>query len=271
MRLTNSLLIFLFFLSACSCGSGEVSQSISTQTPAQIETSNPVNTPKANLEIPDNRFSNTYQVLIFGNSHVTGLNSLIQTLISAGNPYAKISVVNEGGGFLDNNQKLKADLLESKPWTHVILQGQKYSQSGATLYSTIAAQVLIDKAKTHQITPILFPEHPQKGNMEEGKRVHNIHTGIAEMQKSCVAPIGLTWDKVIITNPQLDLHSSDGNHASLLGKLLTAYVFYEVITGEAADSLSFIEEIEVEESIQQFLRQLASETIQTYQPCIFDI
>jgi hypothetical protein len=264
MRLTNRLFIILFFLSVCSCESVEVNE----VTPVENEKITPA--PKVNLGIPDNRFSNNYQVLIFGNSHVSGLNNLIETLIRSGNPFATINVTNEGGGFLDNNQQIKVDLIKSKPWTHVILQGQKYSQSGTTSYSTVAAQVLIDKAKTYQITPILFPEHPRRGNTEEGKRVHDIHMGIADLQKSCVAPIGLTWDKVILTNPQLALHSSDGNHASLLGKLLTAYVFYEVITGESADSLPFIEEITITESTQQFLRQFASETVQAYQPCIFD-
>jgi hypothetical protein len=230
-----------------------------------------VNTPKANLAIPDNRFSDTYQVLIFGNSHVAGLDSLIHTLIIAGNPFAKIDVINEGGGFLDNNKQKKLLLLESKTWTHVILQGQKYSQSGITIYSTAAAQTLIDKAKTHTITPILFPEHPHKDNTEEGKRVHDIHKGIAAIQKSCVAPVGLAWDKVIMTNPQLKLRRNDGNHASLLGKLLTAFIFYEVITGEVADLLPFIEEVEVEESTQRFLRQIASEIIKANQPCTFDI
>jgi len=264
MRLTTRILFILFFLSVCSCESVEVNE----PTPVKSHESTP--NPTANLSIPDNRFSNSYQLLIFGNSHVSGLNHLIETLIQTGNPFATISVTNEGGGFLDNNQQIKIDLIKSKPWSHVILQGQKYSQSGTTIYSTVAAEILIDKAKTYKITPILFPEHPQRGNTEEGKRVHDIHMGIAEIQKSCVAPIGLTWDKVILTDPLLALHSSDGNHASLLGKLLTAYVFYEVITGESADSLPFIEEIAVAESTQQFLRQFASETIQAYQPCIFD-
>jgi hypothetical protein len=73
-----------------------------------------------------------------------------------------------------------------------------------------------------------------------------------------------------MTTPQLSLHNADGNHASLQGRLLSAYIFYEVITGEAADLLPFIESILVEESTQQYLRQFASEAIQANQPCMFD-
>ncbi|KGJ89710.1 hypothetical protein [Colwellia psychrerythraea] len=269
MRSTCSLIIILLTLSACSSDSVETSD----PTPSQVDL---IDQPDIiekihsnNLAIPDNRFSNNYEVLIFGNSHTSKLSSLIETLISTGKPYAKIKIINAGGGFLDNITQKRTDLLENNPWTHVILQGQKYSQSGSIIYPTTAAQMWIDKAKRYKITPILFPEHPQEGNTTEGGRVHRIHTSIANIQRSCVAPVGLAWDKVITIEPQLVLHSSDGNHAAFLGKLLTAFVFYEVITGEAADLLPFIKEIEVEESTQQLLKQLASETIQSNQPCLF--
>jgi len=267
MRLIYSLLILLFTLSACSGDAKKTTEATSNNS------DNNKTLPSNNLSIPDNRYSNDYQVLLFGNSHTLGLSSLIKTLISTGNPFAKISIKNAGGGFLDDSasKQRRVELLENKPWTHVILQGQKYSQSGATTYPTNAARSWIEKAKNHNITPILFPEHPQKGKTQEGIRVHRIHAAIVEIQKSCVAPVGLAWDKVIIIAPQLALHSSDGNHASLIGRLLTAYIFYEVITGEAADLLPFIDGIDVDESSQQILRQFASETIQRFQPCIFDI
>lgn len=269
MRLTYSLFIILVTLSACSGDSAEKDQATKFTPINQGESSV---TPTNNLAIPDNRFANKYQVLIFGNSHVSGLDNLIEMIFQAGNPDASISIVNAGGGFLDekSSRQRRSDLLVSKSWTHIILQGQKYSQSGTTTYPTVSAQVWIDKAKSHNITPILFPEHPQKGDTKEGAKVHVIHKGIAALQKSCVAPVGLTWDKVIMTEPRLALHSSDGNHASLMGKLLTAFVFYETITGQAADLLPTISEVTVPESTQQLLKQLASETIQAHPPCKFD-
>jgi hypothetical protein len=264
MRITYTLLIIILYLSACSGDSAK--KSVPTLENGGIIKKIPAD----NLAIPDNRFSNTYDVLIFGNSHTNMLDSLVKTLISTGKPEAKINVVNAGGGYLDNISQGRKSLLENSSWTHIILQGQKYSQSGSSIYPTTAAQMWIDKAKQYGVTPILFPEHPQKGNTEEGRKVHLIHKGIATTQKSCVAPVGLTWDKVILIEPQLVLHSPDGNHATYLGRLLTAYVFYEVITGKAADLLPFIEGIKVEEATQHLLKQLVSETIQSYQPCIFD-
>lgn len=267
MRSIYSFLLMIVFISACSGDNNK------TEVTKPIEPPENIVKPSPNIAIPDNRFANNYQVLLFGNSHVVGLSSLLKKLLSAGNPFATITINNAGGGFLDNRstQQKRIEALESQPWTHVILQGQKYSQSGATTYPVTAAISWIKKAKSHDITPILFPEHPQQGKTQEGRRVHLIHTGIAEIQKSCVAPVGLTWDKVIMTVPQLILHTPDGNHAALTGQLLTAFVFYEVITGEAADLLPFIEDIDVNEATQQVMRQLASETIQTHQACLFDM
>jgi len=269
MRSTFALLITLLALTACSGDKIDNSE----EAPSSGNTTKPFKyAPTENLSIPDNRYANVYQILLFGNSHVSGLGNIIQTLIVTGIPHANISFTNASGGFLDNESSYpyRADLLENTSWTHVILQGQKYSQSGVTVYPTISAQVWIDKAKQHRVTPILFPEHPQRGNTSEGSRVHDIHAGIAGRQKSCVAPVGLTWDKVLLTKPLLNLHSSDGNHANLAGLLLTSYVFYEVITGESADLLPFIESIKVPEETQRILRQLASETIQANPPCLFD-
>lgn len=270
MRLIYSLFIIIVTLSACSGDSTEQEQATKYTPFNQGESSA---TPSQNLAIPDNRFANKYQVLIFGNSHVSGLDNLIKMIFRAGNPDVSVSIVNAGGGFLDekSSKQRRSDLLTSKPWTHIILQGQKYSQSGTTTYPTISAQVWIDKAKTLNITPILFPEHPQRGDAKEGVKVHSIHRAIAALQKSCVAPVGLAWDKVISTEPRLALHSSDGNHASLMGKLLTAFVFYETITGEVADLLPTISAVTVPGSTQQLLKQLASETIQAHPPCKFDI
>ncbi|WP_341206709.1 hypothetical protein [uncultured Psychrosphaera sp.] len=264
MRILCFVIFTLHFLMACSGNSANNNASIFDNTSTQKNT---------NLSIPDNRYSNTYKILIFGNSHVIGLDELLSVLINNGNPAAEIEIYNAAGGFLDNRSTRTArnKVLESKPWTHVILQGQKYSQSGAYRYPTTQTRIWIDKTKNLDATPILFPEHPQRGRTKEAAQVHRIHTGIAKLQKSCIAPVGLAWDKAIIEDPEIPLHSSDGNHASELGLLLTAYVFYEVITGESATLLPFIEEIIANQETQSFLRRMASKTIELNQPCNFAI
>ncbi|MEZ9140408.1 MULTISPECIES: hypothetical protein [unclassified Shewanella] len=252
-----------------ACGSDSVMSEPAQETPPPKITE--TNT-ASNLAIPDNRDVQHYQVLLFGNSHVSAQASLITKLILAGNSNVQVSAVNAAGGYLDNpvSQQRRLDILASKSWSHIILQAQKYSQSGTVSYPIIAARTWIATAKESAITPILFPEHPQKGRPDEGRQVHSLHQSIAAVQKACVAPVGLAWNKTLMTDPSFKLHSTDGNHASLMGNLLTALVFYEVITGQSADLLPYIADIAVEESTQQLLGQIASETIQANQACEFD-
>lgn len=225
-----------------------------------------------NLPIPNNQVVDDYQILFMGNSHVQSLNIMITALIKARFPDKTVTAVSAPGTkFLSERTQdgVSIDLLTNTPWTHVVLQAQKYSSSGAFIHPTDAAVSLIQLAKNQNTMPILYPEHPRIDNTTEGMRVHLIHTGIAEEEASCVAPVGLAWDRVIELYPELSLHQSDGNHANTAGKLLTAFVLYQVVTGESADSLPTIKDIDVNSSTQNNLKRIASYSIEQNPACIF--
>ena len=59
--------------------------------------------------------------------------------------------------------------------------------------------------------------------------MYDLHVSIANKQSTCVAPVGLVWDRVISLMPRLELHHADENHASNAGSFLTALVFYQTI------------------------------------------
>ena len=83
----------------------------------------------------------------------------LEQLISSELTNAQVSTLTVSGRFLDeivNTRNMKSY------WSHAIFQGQKYSQSGSVNYSTSEAERLIASAKELEITPILFPEHPQQ-------------------------------------------------------------------------------------------------------------
>jgi hypothetical protein len=228
----------------------------------------------AGAAVPDLRYTDTYQILIYGNSHVrsNNLSGLIQQLIEAGRPGVKVNVVvAAGGAFLD--ERLNDDeglrLLQSAVWTHVILQGQKYSTSGVTTYPIDGTLLWIKASKAQRATPVLFPEHRQVHNYEEGKRVHQLHQGIVAIEPSCLAPVGLAWDRALEEDRTLQLHQSDGNHATLAGSFLTALVFYQSITGNNADTLPAIQSIDLPANQQQSLRQVAAATLQQHPACPF--
>lgn len=224
------------------------------------------------LPIPNNQFRNQYSVILFGNSHVSGLSDLLTAISQAALPNVEFKAQRAPNGqFLDDRlyHLPSVELITKNNWSHVILQGQKYSQSGAVDYPTLAAQSWIKLAKNFDTMPILFPEHPQIGNNNEGRLLQALHLSIAEEEASCVAPIGLAWDRVIELAPSLKLHHIDGNHAALYGSFLTSLVLFEVITGVSADLVPFINGIDIDQQTQSLLKQVASDTIAANKVCEF--
>ncbi len=262
-----SLLLLLFL--TISCG-GNKSNEANVPNDQAAALSLPDST--TNLAIPNNTLSQEYTVLLIGNSHVASNNlpEIIKQLIETGKPKSEVNVErSEGFGYLADkvNDGITLEKITSETWSHVILQAQKYSQSGSVHYPTTAAESWVSAVKNVNATPILFPEHPQLNNPEEARYVHNIHFSIAQKQQSCVAPVGLGWDIVLATLPDLALHSADGNHAGYAGSYFTALIFYQVITNELADALPFMDTIPLSDLVQDQLGKIASQTLEQHQAC----
>jgi len=279
MKKTNNALLYAFIVCSTvlliSCGgagdSDKVGQGSGNQTGSdQIPMTN---FPSA-AEVPDNRYVDNYKILIFGNSHVRSHNlaGVLQDLIKAGRPKATVQkVVASGSTFLDERLESNRDLLllQSNNWTHVILQGQKYSTTGLYSYPIDASLIWLRAVKAQRATPILFPEHGQQGNDTEGSRVYLLHQSIVAIEPGCVAPVGLAWDNLRPLDPDIELHEADGNHAALAGVFLTALVFYQSITGNNAELLPFQPNIALTEPQQLLLRQVAAATLQQHPACPF--
>lgn len=226
-----------------------------------------------NQAVPDNRQSNPIQILMFGNSHSGSHNlpGILQLLLQQGTGKSVSALRAGGAAYLDErlDDQVSRPLLDSGSWTHLILQAQKYSTTGLYNYSTAGTKSWIALAKARGITPVLFPEHPRAGNNEEGMRIYRLHQTIAAEQSACVAPVGPVWDLVIQQWPDITLHSDDGNHASPAGALLTAYILYEVISGNPADTLADIPSLHVDVAQQRVLRQAVSAGLKQFRPCPF--
>ncbi|MGI5309690.1 hypothetical protein [Rheinheimera sp. WS51] len=261
------LYLFLFLLIACNDNNSVSDNPTDTTLPPP-----PPPSTVENLPIPDNRYVDSYQILLFGNSHVRvhNLADVIQLLLEQGTDKYAISIVGPGMGYLDSrfNDGVTAETIESRRWSHVIWQAQKYSTSGKYTYPTSAAEYWIELTKQQGATPILFPEHPREGNKEEGMRIYALHVDITSRAAACVAPIGPAWDLAIKNLPDVSFHI-DGNHASINGTLLTALIFYQVITGESVENLVYIPQINVAETLQAELRQIAAATFQQFTDCIY--
>ena len=264
------LLVAVVSLSGCGGGSEQASDWPSTGGTADP---NLLNRYTESYPLVDNSGASAYKVLLMGNSHVTGLYPILADLLALGQPEKSFDVqLSSRGGFLDErvNDGFSHQDLESEPWTHVILQGQKYSTTGFNSYPTDAAEYWIRGSKQQGATPIMFPEHPREGNSWEGRTLWDLHKGIAVRENTCVAPVGLVWDEVSFRAPSLVLHQSDGNHASRTGLLLTALVFYPIITGQPVDSLPELASFDIDAATEQIMKSAVSSMLYTHAPCDFE-
>jgi hypothetical protein len=268
----NRLFMLLAAVSLASCGGGEepVSGSQSTGDTADPNLSNRY---AESYPLVDNSDASAYKVLLMGNSHASGLYPVLADLLVLGQTDKPVDVqLSSGGGFLAErvNDGTSHRELESEPWTHVILQGQKYSTTGSYSYPTDAAEYWIRGSKQQGATPIMFPEHPREGNTWEGQTLWDLHKGIAIRENTCVAPVGLVWDEVGFRAPSIVLHQSDGNHASRTGLLLTALVFYPIITGQPVESLPELSSFDIDPATEQVMKEAVSSLLYTYAACEFE-
>ncbi len=208
-----------------------------------------------------------YRVLLLGNSHSSSnsLPTLVEKLLENDGFGVEATVkASRRWNFLAArlDDGISQKVLESKQWTHVILQAQKYSTSGRYTYPTDAAQEWIRRVRAQNAVPILFPEWARYGNMEEGPRIHQLHLGIASREPACVAPVGIAWQLVQESNPEIRLHHADGNHSNRNGAHLTAYVLYQAISGNSANNLPYLEKLNIKPALQKLFRKSAAESFQ---------
>ena len=262
------MLVAAILLTACGGGSESGSpapdQTIVADGYSRYTTSQP---------LVDNTDSSSYKVLIMGNSHAAGLYPVLEELLALGQPGKSIDVqLSWSGGFLVDRVEdgFSERDLEREAWSHVILQGQKYSTTGSNSYPTDAAEYWIRGSKEQGATPIMFPEHPRAGNTWEGQTLWDLHQGIAVRENTCVAPVGLVWDEVIFRDPSLVLHQTDGNHASEAGLLLTALVFYPIITGQPVESLPDLSTFGVDIETGQIMKESVSSMLFLHTACRYE-
>jgi hypothetical protein len=271
MIIVNKLIFLVAAFSLTSCGNGDEQVS----GPPRGDTTGTILLSRYTESYPlvDNSGASTYKVLLIGNSHASGLYPVLATLLALGQPDKPVDIqLASGGGFLADRvtDGVTHQDLEREPWTHVILQGQKYSTTGSFSYPTDAAEYWIRGSKQQGATPIMFPEHPREGNTWEGQTLWELHRRIAVRENTCVAPVGMVWDEVGFRAPTLVLHQSDGNHASTTGLVLTALVFYPIITGQPVESLPGLSEFGIDAATEQIMKETVSSVLYSNVPCEFE-
>jgi hypothetical protein len=205
-------------------------------------------------------------LLFMGNSH-TSLNALpdmVGAMVRAARPGRVVTVAEAPGWmFLDERSADPPSLalLRSRPWTFVVLQAQKYSESGLFDYPITGALTLIRAARGQNATPIMFPEWPRLG-IPESQRIFALHVSIAQSDPACVPPIPQAFDLALSLYPSVRLHAADGNHSTPMGAFLAALVIATTMTGTPPTQLPFLPDFPaVEAGTQAALRAVAEQTL----------
>ena len=175
-------------------------------------------------------------VLFIGNSHSGPMPREIGLLYGQLKPDQVLFTRRPpASGFLADHAKMQdtLDLIEAGPWDFIVLQGQKYSQSGKHHYPYDGALKLSELAKKTGARIIMFPEWSRYGVADEYLRIDKIHHEIASQTGAIVAPVGKAWTLAAEAFPDVRFHAADGNHASADGNYLTGCLFYAMVTGES--------------------------------------
>jgi hypothetical protein len=256
--------VIVLSLAACGGGGSDGAQppSGSSSPPPQQQPLPPASAPP----LPANEIS----LLFMGNSHTSynNLTAMVVDMVRAATPGKTVSRV-EAPGFLFLEERYRDPdtlaLLRRQSWNFVILQAQKYSTSGLYDYSTDEAKALIRMSREQRAVPILFPEWPRK-NIDETRRIYDLHAAIAQAEPACVAPIGQAWDLALSRYPTLPLHSADENHSAPAGAFLAALVLCATITGQSPLGVPPMPQYPVDLGLQETLRGIAAEAVQVVPP-----
>ncbi|MDX2220545.1 MAG: hypothetical protein SF172_16120 [Burkholderiales bacterium] len=251
-RLAALLLAFVVIgMTACSGGGGSASGA-----------SGPAPTPVAgNADIT---------LFFMGNSHTDfhDVPGTVASLVRAARP-GRTVLAEQAPGYLFLDERLNdaptLNRLNSRRWSAVILQAQKYSSSGQFTYSTAEAEELVRIARRQGAQPVMFPEWPRQG-VAETQRIFDLHLAIARAAPACVAPIGQAWDVAARRAPEIVLHAADGNHSTPAGAYLAAVVLAATLTGAVPTDFPAVSLPSVDAGTQQRLRAAAAEALQVHPP-----
>lgn len=128
-----------------------------------------------------------------------------------------------------SNNDATLEALETDHWDYVVLQ----DCSDCPLWRQDAFQSgvreMVRLVKKAGSEPILFMTWADIGAFEQQKIIANEYHIIGKELDVKVVPVGLAWEAVQRTHPELRLYDGDGHHAGMLGTFVSAYTFITVL------------------------------------------
>lgn len=206
------------------------------------------------------------KILFVGNSHtfVNNVPAMVKKLCNKNGISPQITTITHGGYSLYNyaypdksdaqqvklSKKLKT-LLKSEKWDYVILQDNRYSGTRKTTQTKKAVQALQPLIKKAGAQMVFYMSWAPKAGHVDYKRgwassptdymskKADLFYGLAEKYNAALAPSGIAFLRANTLLPDVELYSSDKNHASTAGSYLSACVIYATLFGKSPEGTAY--------------------------------
>lgn len=229
------------------------------------------NTVVADPDVSSVRADPPDSILFTGNS-LTFYNNAIYThlrkLLVAEDPSLRQKIflksMTISGAKLSDHASGLVQILNSRPWDVVVLQGQSREAIDPDMKDGFEKIVRLyaKEIRSKDAEPVLFMTWAYSDKPAMSAQQARAFKHLGKKLDIMVIPVGLAFEHAMQMNPDVVLHNEDRIHPSLEGTYLAAAVFYAALYRKSPLELDY--DAGLEENTARLLRQAAWETVQDY-------
>lgn len=213
--------------------------------------------------------SKTYKVLFVGNSFTfynSGVDYHLQKMLEAdkssdSTTYNIQKIAVSSYTLQDHyNDSLSIRKIRSEKWNTVVLQEQSTRPINNRDLFLQYAMLLDTKVKKDSASTVLYMTWPEKATPGDITQLSASYLFVGQQLHSPVVPVGLVWEYVVNTYPQLNLYFTDNKHPALSGTFLIACTFYyslfnrnPVINSYVPTGLSISDAILIRKAVNDYM------------------
>jgi hypothetical protein len=210
-------------------------------------------------------------ILFVGNSFTFYNNSIytyLRKLLVAQDPATREQIflksMTISGAVLGDHRGGLGQMLESRDWDIVVLQGHsreaitpELTPGFRSALAEFSASVRSDGAE-----PVLFMTWAYADRPEMTAALVDSFTKLGREFEVTIVPVGLAFAEAIRQVPGIRLHDPDSIHPSPTGTYLAAAVFYSVLYAKSPVGLDF--HAHMDEGLARELQRIAWQTVKDY-------